>query len=98
MNSIAPNRPALHTGNYTELAPRLANMKHRIRATETIDVHSECDAERLSWSQRAARLTRRMCEAQTVVIEPDERIVFTRTVCRVAPIYSDAEWRTLTAG
>ena len=90
----------------TGLSPRLAAMKTRIRAgehhrhrdTETIDLRSECDAENLSWTQRAARLTRRMCEAQTVVIEPDERIVFTRTVNKVAPLYSEAELRTLTAG
>ena len=89
-----------------ELSPRLANMKtrtragehHRHRVTETIDLRGECDAERLSWMQRAARLTRRMCEAQTVVIEPDQRIVFTRTVKKIAPIYSEAELRLLTAG
>ena len=89
-----------------DLSARLSAMKTRIRAgehhrhrdTETIDVRSECDAEHLSWAQRAARLTRRMCEAQTVVIEPDEQIIFTRTVNKIAQIYSDAELRTLTAG
>lgn len=89
-----------------ELSPRLAEMKRRIRAgehhrfrvTERVDVRNECEAENLSWSQRAARLTLRMCEAQTVVIEPDERIVFTRTVCNVPPVYSEAELRTLTTG
>ena len=88
------------------MSPRLAAMKTRIRAgvhrrhrdMEMIDLRGECDAERLSWPQRAARLTRRMCEAQTVIIEPDERLVFTRTVCQVAPLYSEAELRTLTAG
>jgi pyruvate-formate lyase len=106
MNSIELERPALRTGSFTELSPRLANMKRRIRAgehhrfrvTETMDVRGECDAENLSWPQRAARLTRRMCEAQRVVVEPDERIVFTRTVRKVPPLYSDAELRTLTAG
>jgi formate C-acetyltransferase len=89
-----------------ELSPRLAAMKTRIRAgehrrhrdTETIDLRGDCDAGRLSWAQRAARLTRRMCEAQTVVIESDESVVFTRTVCKIAPFYSKAELRTLTAG
>jgi formate C-acetyltransferase len=98
--------PASCNIGFTELSPRLAEMKrgiragehHRLRVTETIDVRSECDTERLSWPQRAARLTRRMCEAQTVVIEPDERIVFTRTVRRVPPLYSEAELRALTAG
>lgn len=89
-----------------ELSPRLAEMKrrvregehHRLRDTETIDIRSECEAEGLSWAQRAARLSRRMCEAQTVVIEPEERIVFTRTVCRVPALYSEDEMKTLTAG
>ena len=89
-----------------KLSPRLAAMKSRIRAgehhryrdKEIIDVRSESDAESLSWMQRAARLTRRMCEALTVVIEPDEQIVFTRTICKVAPLYAESELRTITAG
>jgi len=106
MNSHEHESPASGDTSLMELSPRLLKMKRRIRAgehhhdrvTETIDVRRECDAERLSWSQRAARLTRRMCEAQSVVIEPDERIVFTRTVSKVAPLYSEAELQTLTAG
>jgi pyruvate-formate lyase len=101
MNAI--ESPVLNT---LELSPRLANMKrriragehHRLRVKEIIEVREECDAERLSWTQRSARLTRRMCEAQSDVIEPDERIVFTRTVSKVAPIYSEAELRALTPG
>src|SRR5450756_1415247 len=92
--------------NFAGLSPRLASMKERIRTgahhvhrvTETVDVRSECAALGLSWVQRAARLTRRMCEAQAVVIEPDEHIVFTRTVCQAAPVYSESGFRTLTAG
>jgi pyruvate-formate lyase len=106
MTMIDLERPAAGRADYLELSPRLANMKRRIRAgehrdcrvTDTVDVRSECAAAQLSWPRRAARLTRRMCEAQTVVIEPDERIVFTRTVCRVLPLYTDAELQTLTAG
>jgi hypothetical protein len=98
--------PTLPDVTLKKLTPRLAAMKKRIRAGEhhrfrdsqTIDVQSECEAEGLSWARRAARLTRRMCEAQTVVIEPDERLVFTRTVCRVPSLYSAAELQTLTAG
>jgi pyruvate-formate lyase len=98
--------PTLPDVTLKKLTPRLAAMKKRIRAgehhrfrdTQTIDVQGECEAEGLSWARRAARLTRRMCEAQTVVIEPDERLVFTRTVCRVPPLYSAAELQALTAG
>ena len=68
-----------------------AGEHYRHRITDTIDMQSESDAEHLTWMQRSARLTRRMCEAQTVVIEPDERIVFTRTVRKVAPLYSPSE-------
>jgi pyruvate-formate lyase len=89
-----------------ELSPRLAEMKRRIRAgehhryrsTDTVDVLSECEREGLDWTQRGARLTRRMCEAQTVVIEPDERIVFTRTVQRIPPLYRPEQMDGLLAG
>ena len=98
--------PARQPDTATDLSPRLAAMKHRLRAGEhhrfrdpaALEVRSECDAAGLSWAQRAARLTRRMCEAQNVVIEPDEQLVFTRTVGQVPPLYSEAELRTLTAG
>jgi formate C-acetyltransferase len=104
MNTL--ETPALRSVTLGRLAPRLIAMKRRIRAgehhhfrdAEPIDVRSECEAEGLSWVQRAARLTRRMCEAQTVVIEPDERLVFTRTVCHVPPLYSASELASLTAG
>jgi len=49
---------------------------HRFRNTDTPDLVSEFDAEHLSWMQRASRLTRRMCELEREVIEPEERIVF----------------------
>jgi formate C-acetyltransferase len=39
-----------------------------------------------------------MCEAQEVVILPEERIVFTRTTGKVPPVYSETQQRTLTAG
>jgi formate C-acetyltransferase len=98
--------PLTRDASFRELSVRLARMKRRIRAgehcrhrvTDTIDVQSETDAEHLSWMQRSARLTRRMCEAQTVVIEPDERIVFTRTVRKVAPLYTSSELASLIAG
>ncbi len=71
---------------------------HSIRQAAPIDILSECEGEELSWSQRAARLIRRQCEAEQVVIEPDERIVFTRTLPAVPPIYSDEDLARLTAG
>jgi formate C-acetyltransferase len=45
-----------------------------------------------------ARLVRRQCEAEQVVIVPEERIVFTRTLRVVPPVYTLEEWSSLTAG
>jgi formate C-acetyltransferase len=45
-----------------------------------------------------ARLTRRMCEAESVVIESDELIVFTRTLTTVPPVYSAGDEAALTVG
>lgn len=52
----------------------------------------EFDREDLSWTKRNARLLVRMLEAERVVIEPAERIVFTRTVPSVPLVYSPVEW------
>lgn len=70
----------------------------RFRTAQVPDVLTECEAEGLSWPRRAARLTRRMCEAEQPVIGQDERIVFTRTVPAVPSIYTDEAWAALTEG
>lgn len=62
------------------------------------DLSAECDAEGLSWPGRMARLTRRQCEAERVVIGPDEQIVFTRTVPTVPAVWSDDQLQQITAG
>ncbi len=85
---------------------RLEFMKKRIRAgdhhslrqTTPVDILAECEAENLSWPRRVARLVRRQCEAEQVVIDPEEEIVFTRTLPVVPPIYSSENWKRLTAG
>jgi pyruvate-formate lyase len=85
---------------------RLQAMKERVRAgshrkyrqSAPIDVLSECEQESLSWPRRIARLVRRQCEAEQVVIEPDERIVFTRTLPGVPAVYSDKGWAQVTRG
>jgi formate C-acetyltransferase len=70
---------------------------HVFRKTQPIDVLAECERENLSWPQRAARLTRRQCEAETPVILPGERIAFTRTLpAAIPPIYTPDDWRRLT--
>src|ERR1017187_7576464 len=88
-----------------ELEPQLVEMKRALRdghykqyrTSPEVDLLAECDAEQLSWPQRAARLIRRMCEAQEVVILPEERIVFTRTTGKVPPVYSESQQRDLTS-
>lgn len=50
-----------------------------------------CEAERLSLPRRMARLIRAQCEAEAVVIEPDERIVFTRTLPAAIPAVVTAQ-------
>lgn len=87
------------TGRLDTMKLRVRNLEHRrFRSPIPPDVLPECDAERLSWPRRAARLVRRMCEAEQPIIEPDQRIVFTRTTPSVPPVYSPAEWTRLTAG
>ncbi len=75
-----------------------AGEHHRYRSPDALDVLAECEREGLDWTRRAARLTRRMCEAQAVVIEPDERIAFTRTVERIPPLYRPEQMEGLLAG
>src|SRR5574339_495682 len=72
---------------------------HALRQTEPVSILHECEKRGLSWMQRAALLTVRQCEAERAVIEPDERIVFTRTLPAAIPAtYSPQDWATLTAG
>jgi formate C-acetyltransferase len=68
------------------------------RREADIDVLHECEAEKLSWPRRVSRLVRRQCEAETVVIDLDERILFTRTLRGVPSVYSSEGWSQLTAG
>lgn len=92
--------------DHFQLDPRLARMKqalrnghhHPFRSPVCPDVLAECEAEQLSWPRRAARLTRRMCEAQFVVVLPEEQIVFTQTTTCVPPVYGEAELRQLLGG
>ena len=85
---------------------RLDSLKRRVRSHEHIryrrraapNLLPELEAEGLSWCRRAARLIRRMCEAENPIIDGSERIVYTRTTPEVPPIYSAEQWQSLTAG
>jgi len=77
----------------------IRNGDHRsLRRQTKVEIVPECGREGLSWVRRGARLTRRMCEAEQVVIQPDERIVFARTVQHVPALYDSSDWSRLTAG
>ena len=85
---------------------RLTGLRTRTRAGHfsqyrqpaSPDLVAECDREGLSWPMRMARLTRRMCEAERVVVEPDERIAFTRTLPTVPAVYAAEDLAALTEG
>jgi formate C-acetyltransferase len=73
--------------------------KHKaLRQAHSIELLPECEVADLSWPRRVARLVRRQCEAERVIIAPDEQIVFTRSLPGVPPVYTDEEWASLTAG
>jgi formate C-acetyltransferase len=83
-----------------DLKQRVRDGEHRVLHKKApVEVLSECEAESLSWMRRVARLTKRQCEAETVMILPGERIVFTQTLPAAIPsIYSAEDWGHLTAG
>lgn len=82
-----------------QIRDRVRNREHAtFRTPSNLHLIKECDTENLSWLQRSARLTRRMCEAEKPVILEDENILFTRTITDVPPIYSEAQLAELTRG
>jgi formate C-acetyltransferase len=82
------------------LSERLQNMQIRVRdreckryrKTKVPDLLSEFAQSEISWMQRSELLTRRMCEAEEAAIEPDENIVFTRTIPDVPAIWDHDEY------
>ncbi len=82
-----------------EMKQRVRTREHRrFRLESSPDVLSECEREDLSWPRRVARLLSMQCEAERVIIEPDERIVYTRSLPSVPPVCSSDDWAKLTAG
>jgi len=85
---------------------RIELLKQRVRAGEhkrhrsatPLDLLPELDARNASWPQRVAQLVCQMCDAQRPVIDCNERIVFTRTVPKIPPIYTPEQWEQRTAG
>jgi formate C-acetyltransferase len=82
-----------------DMARRVREGTHRtLRQSQAPDVLTTCEDRHLSWLQRSAYLTHSLCDAEKAVIAPGERIVFTRTIPQVPPIYSPEDWATLTQG
>ena len=71
---------------------------HSLRQDASIEILTECETRQLSLPRRVACLVKRQCEGERVIIEPDERIVFTRTLPGVPPIYTQEDWAQLTVG
>ena len=85
---------------------RLTELRNRTReryyakyhSGRTPDLIAELKTEKLPWVQRVSRLTLRMCEAQDVVIEAGEQIVFTQTTGPVSVVYPADEWAEICSG
>jgi formate C-acetyltransferase len=88
------------------MTPRLQAMREAVRARQHAglrqsaapEVVSDCEREGLGWTQRVARLFVRLCQAEKPVVAADQRIVFTRTVPSVPPIYPPERWAEQFAG
>ncbi|MDX9978575.1 MAG: pyruvate formate lyase family protein [Lentisphaeria bacterium] len=82
------------------LSERLQNMREsvrrfdhaRFRQSAAPVVWRDFDAAGLSWTRRVSTLLERMCAAEQPVVEPDQRILFTRTVPAVPLVYDDEQW------
>lgn len=64
----------------------------RFRQSAAPVVWRDFDAAGLSWTRRVSTLLERMCAAEQPVVEPDQRILFTRTVPSVPLAYDDEQW------
>ncbi len=96
---MSPYTCGMMNTRLTEMRRRVRDREHAAcRQASAPDVLADCEQHQYTWTRRAARLLRRMCEAETPVIGADERIAFTRTLPAVPPIYSDEDLRRLTAG
>jgi formate C-acetyltransferase len=69
-----------------------------VRQVSVPDVLGECEREGLDWMQRVCRLFVRQCQAEQPVLGADQRIVFTRTLPMVPPIYAPDDWARQFAG
>lgn len=65
---------------------------HSFRQSVRLNIATEFRERGLSHMERAVERVIRVLEAEKPVILPDERILFTRTICEIPPIYTQEEW------
>lgn len=76
------------------LRDSVAKGEHRrVRVDYVPHVLDICNKLGLDWPRRASKLTAMMCETETPVILPGERLVFTRTIPAVPMYYSPEQWK-----
>ena len=75
-----------------------AGEHHVHRRDLDLDLQAVCDAQNLSWLDRAALLTETMCQQETPVLLDGEQIAFTRTIRTIPEIYSPQQMQELTQG
>lgn len=69
------------------------------RQSQSLNILSDINAQNLTWMRRMAYLTARQCQAEIPIIDPDEQIVFTRTLpAEIPEVYTPEQWQELTAG
>jgi formate C-acetyltransferase len=69
------------------------------RQSQPLNILSDINAQNLTWMRRMAHLTARQCQAEVPIIDPDEQIVFTRTLpAEIPEVYTPEQWQELTTG
>ncbi|NMB12146.1 MAG: pyruvate formate-lyase [Firmicutes bacterium] len=70
---------------------------HSFRQSVKLDFATEFEERQLSYTERAVERLVRVLDAEQPVILQDERIVFTRTVSEIPPLYTEEEWEQIKA-
>ena len=82
--------------NYQALKEYILTKKHRAyRRAVDVDLAAEYSALGLSAEERMTRRFEYLCENETPVILPDERIAFLRTLTDIPHIYTEEEFAEL---
>jgi len=81
------------------LRNRVINKEYRLWVQDPpLELSTEIANSELSGIRLSAQITCRMCEHEKAMIFPEERIVFTRTLPSILPVYSEEIQRRLSHG